>query len=261
MSPPKKRILLIQCGLDRRQMFPREPRIDAELGFLDDGPIAPLGCATVAALTPDTYEVDIWDEDARGQIQADTSVGDYDIIGVSLLFSALAYQARFLGLHLKKEGTVVVAGGPGISSAPEEFRPFFDALFVNEAERTWPQFLRDYEQGSVKKEYRQVEKPELSESPAPKWSAIEQELERYEWASVQTTRGCPFDCEFCDVIYLFGRKQRHKSVEQVVKEVKGLEGMKARGIFFADDEFVGDAKYTKKLLEELIRRTMGSPGR
>jgi len=248
----KKRILLIQCGFDRREMASAEPRVDAEFGFIDDGPIAPLGCATIAALTSDAYEVHIWDEERRGQLRANTPLEHYDIIGISLLFSSLGYQARFLGLHLKRPGTVVVAGGPGISSAPEEFRDFFDAIFVNEAERTWPQFLRDYEQGTVRKEYRQIEKPELSESPPPKWGAIAEDLPRYEWASVQTTRGCPFDCEFCDVIYLFGRKQRHKPVEQIVEEVRALEGLKARGIFFADDEFVGDAGYTKRLLEALV---------
>ena len=252
-SPPKKkRILLIQCGFGRRQVVSAEPRVDAELGFVEDGPLTPLGCATIAALTPESYEVDIWDEERRGQVQASTPLEHYDIIGISLLFSSLGYQARFLGLHLKKPGTVVVAGGPGISSAPEEFRGFFDALFVNEAERTWPQFLRDYEQGTVRKEYRQIEKPQLSESPPPRWELIAQELPRYEWASVQTTRGCPFDCEFCDVIYLFGRKQRHKPVEQVVGEVRTLERLKAQGIFFADDEFVGEPAYTKKLLEALV---------
>ena len=248
----KKRILLIHCAVDKRQVGAREECFDPEQGMVARASITPLGCVTIAALTPESYEVDIWDEDLRGQIRADTPLGHYDIVGVSLIFSALAYQARFLGMHLKKPGTVVVAGGPGISSAPEEFRGFFDALFVNEAERTWPQFLRDYEQGTVRKEYRQIEKPQLSESPPPRWELIAQELPRYEWASVQTTRGCPFDCEFCDVIYLFGRKQRHKPVEQVVGEVRTLERLKAQGIFFADDEFVGEPAYTKKLLEALV---------
>ena len=168
------------------------------------------------------------------------------------MFTALSYRARFLGLLFQGRGTPVVAGGPAISAAPEDFRPYFDAIFVNEAERTWPQFLRDFEQGTVKREYRQIEKPDLSESPPPRWCNTAASISEYEWATVQTTRGCPFDCEFCDVIYLYGRRQRHKPVGQVLDEVRALEALGARGIFFADDEFVGNPQHAKKLLAELI---------
>ncbi|HYH95732.1 radical SAM protein [Hyalangium sp.] len=247
----KKRILLILCGRDQRYFDRWESVNDAgEIVYL--APMAPLACATIAGLTPDHYEVEIWDEELRGQIRASTPLGKYDIIGVSLMFSASAYQARFLSLHLRQEGTVMVAGGPGISSAPEEFRPYFDAIFVNEAERTWPQFLRDYEQGAIKPEYRQIEKPGLEESPPPRWCNVAANVPEYEWAMVQTTRGCPFDCQFCDVIYLYGRRQRHKPVGQVIGEIRTLEALGARGIFFADDEFVGNPDYAKSVLAELI---------
>jgi len=253
MSSPstKKRILLILCGRNQRHVGQREA-VNDEGELVHLAPMTPLACATLAALTPEEYEVEIWDEELRGQIHASTPVGQYDIIGVSLMFTALAYRARFLGLLLRGQGTLVVAGGAAISAAPEDFRPYFDAIFVNEAERTWPQFLRDYAQGTVKPEYRQIEKPALSESPPPRWANIAGNISEYEWASVQTTRGCPFDCEFCDVIYLYGRRQRHKPVEQVLQEVRTLEALGAQGVFFADDEFVGNPQHAKELLAALI---------
>jgi radical SAM superfamily enzyme YgiQ (UPF0313 family) len=248
----KKRILLIQCGLDERYSEAVVDGFDLEGRLVQRAPVTPLGCATLAALTPDHYEVHLWDEDLHGQIRADTPMERYDIVGISVLYSALAYQARFLGLLFQGTGATVVAGGPAISAGPEELAPFFDALFVNEAERTWPEFLRDYEQGTVRKEYRQIDKPEMTESPPPRWDAIAADIPRYEWASVQTTRGCPFDCEFCDVIYLYGRRQRHKPIEQVVGEVATLERLGAWGIFLADDELIGDPPRAKRLLRALI---------
>lgn len=247
----KKRILLVLCGRDQRHVDRLESVNDAG-ELIPQAPMTPLACATLAAMTPEHYEVDIWDEELRGQIRPSTPLGHYDIIGVSVMFSANAYQARFLSLHLRSEQTVMVAGGPAVSSAPEFFRPYFDAIFVNEAERTWPRFLRDFEQGIVQPEYRQIEKPGLEESPPPRWGNIAASVPEYEWASVQTTRGCPFDCQFCDAIYLYGRRQRHKPIAQVIGEVRTLEALGARGIFFADDEFIGDPAYAKRLLAELI---------
>ncbi|APR88153.1 hypothetical protein A7982_13502 [Minicystis rosea] len=216
-----------------------------------DAPVVPIACATIAALTPDDYHVDIWDENLLGQIGRDTPLGAYDIIGLSVLFSYLGPHARELGKVLRARGLLVVAGGPGISASPESFQDAFDVLFVNEAERTWPQFLRDFERGEVQAAYRQIDKPPLTESPKPDYRSIAAHVPRYDWGAVQTTRGCPFDCEFCDVIYLYGRRQRHKSVTQVLDEVRAMEALGARAVFFTDDEFVGDPAYAKELLAAL----------
>ncbi|WP_437549651.1 radical SAM protein [Sorangium sp. So ce367] len=247
----KKRILLILCGMDERHVD-RWEGVNSDGDLVACGPMTPLACATLAGLTPDHYDVEIWDEQLHGQIRMDTRIGDYDIVGVSLMFTALANQAKFLGLYFRGRGCTVVAGGPAISAAPEEYRPFFDAIFVNEAERTWPQFLLDFEQGNVQPEYRQIEKPGLGESPPPRWCNVAESIPKYEWSTVQTTRGCPFDCEFCDVIHLYGRRQRHKPIDQVLDEVRALNSLGARGIFFADDEFVGDPARAKELLSRLI---------
>ncbi|RYZ36782.1 MAG: radical SAM protein [Myxococcaceae bacterium] len=251
-APPKPRILLVQCGPDRRHVDRETEDFDPERGLVKRATMTPLACATLAALTPDTFSVDIWDEELHGQLRVDTELADYDIVGVSVMYSALTYQARFLGGFFRDRGATVVAGGPAVSAAPEDYRGFFDALFVNEAERTWPRFLADYLQGEYAPEYRQIDKPAMSESPAPRWDGIAADFPRYAWGSVQTTRGCPFDCSFCDVIYLYGRKQRHKPVAQVLEEVRGHAALGAEGVFFADDEFIGDAGYAKEVLAGLV---------
>lgn len=253
-SSKKKRILLVQVGpcaedavLDR---FSRDP----DRGWVRyDACMVPISCATIAGLTPDGYDVEIWDEYARGQIGPQTMLSyDYDIVGISVMFSHLDEHARLLGRRFKLFGMCVVAGGPAVSAAPEDFRDVFDAIFVNEAELTWPRFLCDFEQGQIQREYRQIDKPSLAGSPRPDFRSIAAEVPRYQMGAVQTTRGCPFDCEFCDVIYLYGRRQRHKPVGQVLDEVRALEGLGARGVFMTDDEFVGDPGYTKELLSALI---------
>ncbi len=249
---PRPRILLVQCGPDRRHVDRETEDFDPERGLVKRATMTPLACATLAALTPDTFTVDIWDEELHGQVRADTELPDYDIVGVSVMYSALTYQARFLGGHFRDRGATVVAGGPAVSAAPEDYRGFFDALFVNEAERTWPRFLADWLGGEYAPEYRQLDKPSLSESPLPRWDAVAADFPRYAWGSVQTTRGCPFDCSFCDVIYLYGRKQRHKPVERVLEEVRAHAALGAEGVFFADDEFIGDAAYAKEVLAGLV---------
>lgn len=254
VSSKKKRILLIQCGPRAEDAFLDRWSGDPDRGWVRyDASMLPIACATIAGLTPDGYEVEIWDEHVRGRIGPQTVLSyDYDVVGISVMFSPLALHAKVLGRRFKLFGMCVVAGGPAVSAAPEEFRDIFDAIFVNEAERTWPQFLRDLERGQIQREYRQVDKPSLTESPRPDFRSIVADVPRYQMGAVQTTRGCPFDCEFCDVIYLYGRRQRHKSVDQVLGEVRAQEELGARGIFMTDDEFIGDPSYTKELLSALI---------
>ncbi|KKL02207.1 hypothetical protein LCGC14_2626630, partial [marine sediment metagenome] len=104
----------------------------------------------------------------------------------------------------------------------------------------------------IKPTYYQIEKPELDQSPPPRWDSIEQDMPHYGMGAIQTTRGCPYDCEFCDVIYLFGRRQRHKSIRTVIEELRTMARFGYEWIFFCDDEFGGDRKYAKALLREII---------
>jgi len=213
----------------------------------------PLGLATVAALTPEEFRLDIWDEFVRGRIEYSEREGKYhyDLVGVTSSRVSIL-RAREIAAFFRQRGIPVAIGGPGVSGSPDRCREYFDILFIGEAELTWPQFLREWQAGSFRPEYRQIEKPDIALSPMPKWDSIISDVDKYAMGSVQTTRGCPYDCEFCDVVYLNGRGQRHKSVDRVLEEVKVLERLGVSTVYFADDNLVGDHRYAKGLLRALI---------
>ncbi len=236
-------ILLIQAvDYDRQMLSGFEPQL------------APVSVATIAALTPSTFDVDLWDENLDGPIDESTALPRprYDIVGISTLFERVGRRVPKLAALFRERGAHICAGGPGVSNQVKLLNTCVDSIFLNEAEYTWPQFLRDWSHAEPKREYVQVAKPNMADSPAPAWGTLAGRISSYRSGSVQTTRGCPFDCEFCDVIYLYGRAQRHKPVENVLQEVRTLEKLGARRIMFTDDEFVGDPRYAKALLTELI---------
>jgi radical SAM superfamily enzyme YgiQ (UPF0313 family) len=212
--------------------------------------MTPLGLATVAALTPEDIEVDIWDEGVHGLITDSTDLKkNYDLAGVTGYENHIE-RAKQVGQILRRRGLLVAVGGPGVSASPELYRDDFDILFIGEAEHTWPRFIDEWKAGSHRSEYRQVGKVDMAHSPRPHWDKVD--VDRYYVGGVQTTRGCPFDCEFCDVIYIYGRQPRHKSVEQVLDEVRALERRGAAGIFLCDDNFIGNPGYARAVLKGLI---------
>jgi len=245
-----KRILLISpIGVPE---FRSEQPAIKRIPFLENKSlVVPLHIATIKALTPDDVEVDMWDESLRGRLDESTELPHYDLVGITSC-SAHLPRAKVMAKMFRKRGIPVAVGGAGVSAAPERFRDFFDILFVGEAELTWPKFISDFRAGSYRNEYRQITKPDLKLSPTPRWDGIAYQMENYLMGAVQTTRGCPFDCEFCDVIYLFGRRIRHKPIERVLKEVVTLQRLGMAIIFFSDDNFIGDPRYAKDLLRELI---------
>jgi radical SAM superfamily enzyme YgiQ (UPF0313 family) len=214
--------------------------------------MAPVELATLAAVTPPEFEVDLWDEAVRGKITPETDLGkEYAIAGVT---GYLAHVVRMQEIcrEFRRRGVLTVAGGPAVSGSPERFRGTFDVIFLGEAEYTWPQFLREWAEGKHIAEYRQIERPDIADSPVPHWNKVQDVDTAYVTGGVQTTRGCPFDCEFCDVIHLFGRRPRHKPIPAVLEEIKTLEKLGVRRIFFCDDNFYGNPKYMKELLKQLI---------
>src|SRR5262249_47149441 len=134
---------------------------------------------------------------------------------------------------------------------PEELRGCCDVLFVDEAEETWPQFLRDFEAGAWRAEYRPDDKPDLTTAPLPRFDLLN--VDRYHALTVQFTRGCPFSCEFCDIIVVYGRRPRAKRVEQVLAEIDTCHRLGARQIFLVDDNLIGNKKLAKDLLRALAR--------
>lgn len=221
----------------------------------------PLSIATIAALTSDEFNVDLWDENLDGLIRESTALprDHYAIVGISTLFEQVGHRVPALSALFRARGTYVCAGGPGISNQLIMISGCVDSVFLNEAEYTWPQFLNDWIAGHPRKEYVQIAKPDLAHSPPPKWDAMKSRISEYRAGGVQTTRGCPFDCEFCNVIYLYGRAQRHKPVEHVLDEVRNLQHLGARRIFFTDDEFVGNPRYAIALLERFIELNNSFP--
>jgi Radical SAM superfamily/Domain of unknown function (DUF4070)/B12 binding domain len=239
-TPEETRVRSVAGGLSALRFMPQKTLM------------APLGLATVAALTPDDIEVDIWDEAVHGLIADDTDFGkNYDLVGVTGYINHLLRVKR-LGELFRRRNIPVAVGGPGVSSAPEHYRNAFDILFIGEAEYIWPQFIAEWKAGHYRSEYRQVEKLDMTQSPLPRWDKVAPDLKSYLSGGVQTTRGCPFDCEFCDVIYIYGRQARHKSIDQVLQEVSALEQLGVERIFFSDDNFIGNPHYAKALLKALI---------
>jgi radical SAM superfamily enzyme YgiQ (UPF0313 family) len=216
------------------------------------GVMVPLGLATVAALTPDQHTVDIWDECIHGMIDEQTTFErEYDLIGITGYLPHIPRVKQIIRA-LRDSGIPIAVGGPGVSAAPHLLTDTCDHLFVGEVEKTWPEFMEDWSRGTARQIYRQIDKPDISTSPIPKWDALRDDLTKYANGCVQTTRGCPFDCEFCDVIYLYGRRQRHKPVENVMEEIRLQQALGMETIFLCDDEFIGNPNYAREVLKALI---------
>jgi radical SAM superfamily enzyme YgiQ (UPF0313 family) len=203
-----------------------------------------LSLPTVAGITPRRHEVVLCDENVEA-VDLDT---DADIVGLT---GYVVHKQRILKMaaEFRRRGKFVVAGGPFASLCPEELRGKVDVIFVDEAEYTWPQFLRDYEAGSWQPEYRQDEKPSMHDSPLPRFDLLK--VGRYRTMTIQFARGCPFNCEFCDIIVMYGRRPRTKSVAQVMAEVEEIYRLGVHNIFVVDDNFIGNKKEAKELLRAL----------
>jgi len=203
-----------------------------------------LALPTVAALTPPPHEVVLCDENVE-PVDFDT---DADIIGIT---GFVIHKRRMFEIAeaFRRRGKLVVAGGPFATLCPEELRGKVDVLIVGEAEHTWAQFVRDYEVGRWQSEYEQQEKPSLLDSPLPRFDLLK--VDRYRSMAIQFGRGCPYSCEFCDIIVMYGRRPRTKSVPQVLAEVEAIHALGVSNIFVVDDNFIGNKKDAKALLAAL----------
>jgi radical SAM superfamily enzyme YgiQ (UPF0313 family) len=204
----------------------------------------PLGLATLAALCPQGWEVSIVDEN----IEAIPLRPEADIIGICGMGVQFPRQRELL-TYYRSKGFYVVAGGSYASLCPELYAPLADTVVAGEAEYTWREFCRDIESNEPKPLYQESGTVSLADSPVPRFDLLQ--LDKYQTVSLQFSRGCPFRCEFCDIIVMFGRRPRTKSVEQVGRELDLLRRRNVRNAFFVDDNFIGNKPAAKELLEFL----------
>ncbi len=204
----------------------------------------PLGLATLAALCPEAWHVELVDENVD-PIPADP---DADIIGICGMGAQFERQKELLTLY-RGRGYFVVAGGSYASLCPELYESLTDSVVAGEVEYIWKDFCRDFEGGTPQPLYRETGEVALTDSPVPRFDLLK--LDHYELASLQFSRGCPFRCEFCDIIVMFGRKPRTKSLDQIGRELDGLRAAGVRSVFFVDDNLIGNKPVAKQLLRFL----------
>lgn len=218
--------------------------------------LPPLGLITVASLLPEDYEVSLIDLNV-GQLQR------RDIEEAELVFiSAMIVQKKSFEQIVRmcnECGRPVVAGGPYPISSYEDIEGV-DFFVLDEAELTLPKFLSDLEAGSPKKLYRDHDKPDITRTPPPRFDLID--IEAYDSMPLQYSRGCPYNCEFCDIIEMFGRIQRTKTPSQFIREMAAVYSTGFRGqLFIVDDNFISNRRKVKALLKEIIawQREHNSP--
>jgi radical SAM superfamily enzyme YgiQ (UPF0313 family) len=206
----------------------------------------PLGLLTVSAMLPESWERRLVDMNVRRLKDSDIEWADI------VLASAMIVQKESLERVVracKARGKRVVVGGPYVSTSAEHL-PEADHIFVGEAEATLPAFLEDLERGEAKPVYKAAERPALTATPVPHFRLAD--LKRYSAMSVQYSRGCPFSCEFCDIIEIYGRVPRTKTNAQLLAELDELRATGWRGlVFIVDDNFIGNKRNVRTLMPEL----------
>ena len=201
----------------------------------------PLGLLTVAAMMPPDWELTLVDMNVERL--ADAQIGRAELVCISAM-SVQQASVQAVIARCKAQGKTVMAGGPLFTGAPDDF-PEVDYLVLNEAEITFPRFLADFQRGCAERRYATDEHADLSLTPIPRWDLIRPE--RYAAMSLQLSRGCPNDCDFCNVTALLGRKPRIKSTAQVLAELDRLYTSGWRGsVFVVDDNFIGNKAIVKR---------------
>lgn len=211
----------------------------------------PLGLLTVAAMLPDSWEKKLVDMNTDRLQEEDILWADYVFISAMVIQKE---SARSVIDRCRKSGKPTVAGGPLFTCEPAEFDDVVH-LLLNEGELTIPEFLADLEKGTLKHIYTAEGWADLSMTPVPAWELIDRR--KYATWNIQYSRGCPFHCEFCNVTALFGHTPRTKSTEQILRELDAIYDTGWRGgVFFVDDNFIGNRRKLKEDILPAITRWM-----
>lgn len=201
----------------------------------------PLGILTVASLLPDSWDKKVVDMNVEKLTDEDIKWADYVFI------SAMSVQEKSVRETIKivkSFGKKLVAGGPLFTSRYHEYEGV-DHFVLNEGEITIPEFVKDLLENRAKHVYSTDDFADLTKTPKPMYNLID--INKYSAMSIQYSRGCPFECDFCDIVALFGRKPRTKTVKQVIEELQEIYNMGWRGgVFFVDDNFISNKKHLKE---------------
>jgi len=201
----------------------------------------PLGLLTVAAMLPKEWEKKLVDMNVNILKDKDLEWADYVFISAMSIQKA---SVKELIVRCKKMGLKTVAGGPLFTTGYEEFEDI-DYLVLNEAEITLPPFLADLKNGCAKHIYSSKERPDIGKTLIPLWELTN--MKKYVSMNIQYSRGCPFNCEFCNISALYGHKVRTKSKAQILAELEDLYSQGWRGdLFFVDDNFIGNKRRLKR---------------
>jgi len=216
----------------------------------------PLGLATVAAMLPGDWNKRLIDMNVA-------ALKDQDIAWADMVWiSAMVVQRESVEQvveRCKAAGKKIVAGGPLFTGEYERF-PLIDHFILNEAELTLPPFLADLERGDPQPVYASDDFADMTQTPIPQWELIN--MRQYDAMAIQFTRGCPFNCDFCNITALLGRRVRAKTAQQIVAELDALYALGwRRSIFFVDDNFIGNRRLLKEsVLPALIEWRKGKTG-
>jgi radical SAM superfamily enzyme YgiQ (UPF0313 family) len=217
------------------------PLLDAKAAM------APINLPLLAALTPSEHKVTLIDENID-EIDFDRC-SRADIVGITGM-NVQRKRMREILVELRRRDVFVVLGGPWVTVYPDDFGSLASVIFIGEAEQTWPRFLAEWTEGRHQRRYEQLDKTELATIPAPRLDLLP--MGKYAYGSVQISRGCPFTCEFCDIIVVFGRRPRIKTAVQVIAELEDLLAAGKYNVFIVDDNLIANKKTIKPMLREII---------
>jgi radical SAM superfamily enzyme YgiQ (UPF0313 family) len=201
----------------------------------------------LAALTPPGHNVTLVDENVEPIDFARCARAD--IVGVTGM-NVQRQRLKEILHELRCRSVFTVVGGPWVTVQEDDIAGLADVIFIGEAEQTWPQFLGEWSEGRHATRYEQAERTDMATVPAPRLDLLR--MKDYAFASVQFSRGCPFECEFCDIIVTFGRRPRIKTSAQVLVELDALVRARQRFAFIVDDNLIGNKKAIKLLLRDVV---------
>ena len=207
----------------------------------------PVACLPLlAALTPAGHDITLIDENVEAIDFERCSRAD--IVGVTGM-GIQRHRMKEILADLKRRGVFTVVGGPMITMAEDYFGDLVDVLFIGEAEETWPRFLTEWQEGRHQTRYEQAEKSDMSKVAMPRFDKLK--MRHYLFGSLQFSRGCPFQCEFCDIIVTFGRRPRIKTSPQIIAELEAIRAQGMHIVFVVDDNLIGNKKAIKEVLRDV----------